>query len=93
MSTKSQIKSGYRSYFVTVVLEKTVYCIGMGFTDTLYRYVLATDKVTAQEMAANFYESKDFNVKITQASSSAFNVLSDVFKDQVLGFEEGTCLC
>ena len=93
MSIKRQLKSGYQGYFVTVVLEQTVHSVGLGFTDTLHRYVVAKDEKRAEQIAADFYQEQKLEVRISQAVRSVMNVLSNSFPEQVLGFDEGTVAC
>ena len=93
MTMNRQLKSGYQGYFVTVVLEQTVHAVGLGFTDTLYRYVVAKDEIGAEQIAVDIYQEQKLEVKITQAVRSVMNVLSNIFPEQVLGFDEGTVAC
>lgn len=93
MSNKRKYKPGYQSYFVTIVLEQTVHVVGLGFTDTVYRYVIAKDNENAEQIAANYYKGQKLSVTISQAVKTVFDVLKNTFPEHVLGFEEGTLAC
>ncbi len=56
-------------YFVFLILSETVHCIPGGFTDSLDKYVIATDEAEAIAKAKEYFASKGVT-SVKQASAS-----------------------
>lgn len=86
---KYQLNPNHSIYLVTVIFESPVLALGLGLTDTIHVYAIATTKSGAEVLAEDKFNNERAIVKITDGFKTIRACVNRIDKDKVLGWEQG----